>query len=64
MPSRPPKLAPRRRWREEFRATRRQRDTGKSGIVDGTIVFILVALAGFAAGFINAVAGGGSFLTF
>jgi uncharacterized membrane protein YfcA len=29
-----------------------------------TMVFALVALAAFAAGFINAVAGGGSFLTF
>ncbi|MCI0466619.1 MAG: sulfite exporter TauE/SafE family protein [Beijerinckiaceae bacterium] len=32
--------------------------------MDGTIVFILVSAASFAAGFINAVAGGGSFLTF
>jgi hypothetical protein len=29
-----------------------------------TMIFVLVALAAFAAGFINAVAGGGSFLTF
>jgi len=32
--------------------------------VEGAIIVILVALAAFAAGFINAVAGGGSFLTF
>src|SRR3984893_5333374 len=29
-----------------------------------TMIFVLVALAAFAAGFVNAVAGGGSFLTF
>src|ERR1700732_4456407 len=28
------------------------------------MIFVLVALAAFAAGFVNAVAGGGSFLTF
>jgi len=32
--------------------------------VEGPLIFVLVALAAFAAGFINAVAGGGSFLTF
>ena len=32
--------------------------------MDGPLIWILVALAAFAAGFINAVAGGGSFLTF
>src|ERR1700732_970841 len=29
-----------------------------------TMIFVLVALAAFAAGFVNAVAGGGSFLPF
>lgn len=32
--------------------------------MDGLLVLVLVACAAFAAGFINAVAGGGSFLTF
>jgi uncharacterized protein len=32
--------------------------------VEGPLIFVLVALAAFAAGFFNAVAGGGSFLTF
>jgi uncharacterized protein len=37
---------------------------GKSKFVVAPLIFILVALAAFGAGFINAVAGGGSFLTF
>jgi uncharacterized membrane protein YfcA len=37
---------------------------GKRIIVGGAVIFLLVAAASFGAGFINAVAGGGSFLTF
>lgn len=37
---------------------------GGSGVKEDRVTFILVALAAFAAGFLNAVAGGGSFLTF